>query len=100
MKYGKGAFWKTKKLVARYSEAQTGCPVTYTYNYREVVRFLGKRFKIIRIRKEHIFPYRIKEYRKYKYMREWYFRYLPKFVFQWLENRIGWHLCVTARFRG
>src|SRR5262249_5946934 len=32
---GKGQFWKLRELVARNSEAQTGCPITYTYSRRE-----------------------------------------------------------------
>jgi hypothetical protein len=32
---GKGQFWKLQDLVAKNSEAQTGCPVTYTYTRRE-----------------------------------------------------------------
>ncbi len=28
---GRGRFWKTDELVAKHSEAQTGCPVTFTY---------------------------------------------------------------------
>src|SRR5439155_8773234 len=27
--YGKGQFWRIDDLIAHYSEAQTGCPVTY-----------------------------------------------------------------------
>ncbi len=32
---GKGQFWKLQDVVAKNSEAQTGCPVTYTYTRRE-----------------------------------------------------------------
>ena len=31
----RGRFWKTDELVAKHAEAQTGCPVTYTYTRRE-----------------------------------------------------------------
>src|ERR1044071_4965135 len=30
--YGKGRFWKLNRLIAEHSEAQTGCPVTYSYS--------------------------------------------------------------------
>src|SRR5580704_14589115 len=33
--YGRARFWRLKELVARYSEAQTGCPVTFAYTRRE-----------------------------------------------------------------
>jgi len=32
---GRGRFWKTDELVAKHSEAQTGCPVTFSYTRRE-----------------------------------------------------------------
>src|SRR5215469_10027622 len=31
---GRGQFWRVSEIVARNSEAQTGCPVTYTYTRR------------------------------------------------------------------
>ena len=40
LKYGKGAFWKLDELVARYSESEPGCPVTYSYNRNSVKRLL------------------------------------------------------------
>lgn len=93
--YGKGAFWKLDDLVARYSEAQTGCPVTYTYTKRSV-RELLRGFRVVEARVEHIFPFRIADYVQYRYVKEWYFRYLPAPLFRWLERHFGWHLCVTA----
>ncbi|MFC1705129.1 class I SAM-dependent methyltransferase, partial [Nanoarchaeota archaeon] len=97
MKYGYGAFWKLEELIARYSEAQTGCPVTYSYRRKDIPNLLGKGFRIEDMTIDHIFPYRIKDYVKHKYVKEWYFRYLPKHSFRWLENIMGWHLCVTAK---
>ena len=32
---GRGKFWRMGQLVARYSEAQTGCPVTYVFSRNE-----------------------------------------------------------------
>jgi len=92
---GKGAFWRTKELVAKNSEAQTGCPITWTYSSKDIRRLL-KGFKITDISIDHIFPYKISDYVKYKYNKVWYFRFLPKSIFRWLEKHFGWHLCVTA----
>ena len=39
--YGKGAFWRADELVRTYSEAQTGCPVTFYYSFAEVQRGLA-----------------------------------------------------------
>ena len=93
--FGKGAFWNLDDIVARHSEAQTGCPVTYTYSKREVVELLNG-FSDINLHAEHIFPYRISDYIQYKYKKVWYFRYLPTSTFHLLERLFGWHLCVTA----
>ena len=94
--YGKGAFWKIKELIPRYSEAQTGCPVTHYYSSKDIRRLM-KDFNIIEIRKEHIFPYRIDKYKQYKYEKIWYFAWMPKALFQWLEHHFGWHTLVVAR---
>jgi 2-polyprenyl-3-methyl-5-hydroxy-6-metoxy-1,4-benzoquinol methylase len=93
--YGKGRFWQLPQLVARYSEAQTGCPVTYTYQPREMAALL-RGFRITEMFVDHVFPYRIPEYTRYEYVKEWYFRVLPDPVFRALERRVGWHLCATA----
>ena len=95
IKYGKGAFWKLDKLIAKYSEAQTGCPVTYSYTKKSVKKLL-KGFKIQELRIHHIFPYCIPEYKLGKYKKVFYFRWLPKFLFKWLESKLGWHLCLTG----
>jgi 2-polyprenyl-3-methyl-5-hydroxy-6-metoxy-1,4-benzoquinol methylase len=96
MTEGKGAFWKMDELVARYSEAETGCPVTYTYT-PSTVKGLLTGFEVTSLFVDHIFPYRIPEYVQYQYVMHWYFRMLPSPVFRMLERWFGWHLCLTAR---
>jgi 2-polyprenyl-3-methyl-5-hydroxy-6-metoxy-1,4-benzoquinol methylase len=96
-KYGKLQFWKLSDLVATYSEAQTGCPITYTYSRKQAEELFGTAgFKVIQQKVDHIFPYRIKDYIEYRYVKEWYFRWMPKALFRFLEKRLGWHLCITA----
>jgi ubiquinone/menaquinone biosynthesis C-methylase UbiE len=98
MSYGYGQFWKLSSLVATHSEAQTGCPVTYTYSRRGGRRWLERHgFVVTDVRADHIFPYVISEYVEYRYRKVWYFRWLPPRVFRWLERRLGWHLCLTAQ---
>jgi ubiquinone/menaquinone biosynthesis C-methylase UbiE len=94
--YGKMAFWNIDKLVAKYSEAQTGCPVTYSYTKKSLAKLL-QGFSVDRFDVDHIFPYSIPEYKRYEYVKVWYFRILPKPVFRMLEKMFGWHLCATAR---
>jgi hypothetical protein len=45
---------------------------------------------------DHIFPYRIPEYVKYEYVKDWPWSWTPPPVFHALERRLGWHLCLTA----
>ena len=89
-----------KRLVATHSEAQTGCPVTYTYGKKELSRLLEARgWTVTDVFADHIFPYSIPEYVQYQYKIVWYFRWMPRRLFRWLERRAGWHLCITAVMR-
>jgi len=96
-RHGKGAFWSVDRIVARYSEAQIGSPVTYTFTKRELQALLERHgYHVENLFVEHIFPWRISDYVRYQYTMVWYFRILPRPVFRWLERRLGWHLCATA----
>jgi 2-polyprenyl-3-methyl-5-hydroxy-6-metoxy-1,4-benzoquinol methylase len=95
---GHGRFWKTGDLVAAHSEAQTGCPVTFSYTRseaRELVERSG--FQVQELRVDHVFPYRIRDYVEYRYVKEPYFRWMPEALFRAFEHGFGWHLLVTAR---
>jgi len=101
MGYGKAQFWKLSELVARHSEAQTGCPVTYSYTPAQGRKWLQEHgFEVTETMVDHIFPYSIPEYKEYRYKKVWYFRMLPDGLFRALERKFGWHLCLTARPRG
>ena len=53
-------------------------------------------FKVTNVEVDHIFPYRIRDYVQYRYVREPYFAWMPPALFRALEKRAGWHLCLTA----
>jgi ubiquinone/menaquinone biosynthesis C-methylase UbiE len=94
---GRGRFWKTDELVAEHSEAQTGCPVTYSYTRsqgRELVEQAG--FRVQDVSVDHVFAYRIRDYVEYRYVKEPQFRWMPEPLFRAFERRFGWHLLVTA----
>jgi ubiquinone/menaquinone biosynthesis C-methylase UbiE len=94
---GHGRFWDVPRLVARSSEAQSGCPVTYTYTKKSARALLHlSGFRVEHVDIEHIFPYRVRDYLEYRYVRQWQFRHMPPPLFSWLEHRFGWHLCLTA----
>jgi 2-polyprenyl-3-methyl-5-hydroxy-6-metoxy-1,4-benzoquinol methylase len=93
----KGAWWRLDEAVARQSEAQTGCPVTYTYTragFRELLARHG--FGVDGMFVDHIFQYRVKDYVQYRYVKGFPFNVLPDAATRALERRLGWHLCVTA----
>jgi ubiquinone/menaquinone biosynthesis C-methylase UbiE len=98
--YGRFRFWSLPSLIAAFSEAQTGCPVTYTYSKRGARRWLAKHgFEVTKVQVNHIFRFRISDYVQHRYTVVWYFRWLPPTVFECLERLAGWHLCLTAQPR-
>jgi ubiquinone/menaquinone biosynthesis C-methylase UbiE len=97
LRSGKGRFWQASELVARYSEAQTGCPITYIYSRRQGRELVERHgLRVTELWVDHIFPYRIRDYKEYRYRKEWYFHWLPQPLFRRLEQSFGWHLCIGA----
>jgi len=76
-------------------EAQSGVPIANVYTNEEIHELL-KDFNNIRIMQTHIFPYKIEEYKQYKYVKKDYFAAMPDEVFKCLESKAGWHLCITC----
>jgi 2-polyprenyl-3-methyl-5-hydroxy-6-metoxy-1,4-benzoquinol methylase len=97
---GRGRFWQLDRLVAQHSEAQTGCPVTYTYTRSGARAWIERHgFHVDDVQVEHVFPYRIPDYVRYDYVKEWYFRWMPPSLFRRFERLAGWHLLITAHAR-
>lgn len=97
LREGRGRFWDLDRIIATGSEAQTGCPVTYSYTRRSLAELLRSTgYEPQEMFVDHIFPWRIPEYVRYEYRKVWYFAMLPPSAFRWLEKRLGWHLCATA----
>ncbi|MEE9166836.1 MAG: class I SAM-dependent methyltransferase [Candidatus Neomarinimicrobiota bacterium] len=95
--YGRGQFWRLRELVARHSEAQTGCPVTHVFTRLEICDLLSRYgISVTNAQFDHIFPYRIPDYRNHRYSKLWYFCWMPGPLFRFLERHWGWHLCLTA----
>ncbi len=91
-------FSKIDSLIAKYSEAQTGCPITYTYT-KKTVGDLLKNFRLLEVKKAHIFPYKINEYVKKVYEKEDCWLHVTAAAFSQLEDELGWHLLVRAKIR-
>ena len=97
MLYAKNS-WKQIMIEAGLDqpEAQSGCPVAYTYSADEV-RGLLAGFNVVEIKQDHIFPFVIEKYIKYEYEVAPWFSAMPKEMFTVLEKRLGWHMLITAR---
>jgi len=97
LREGKGQFWRASEIVAQNSEAETGCPVTYTYTRQSTRELVGRGgFRVTEMWLDHIFPYRVREYTQYRYVKALPFRWLPSPAMRQLEKWLGWHLCLTS----
>lgn len=83
-------------LISSYSEAQTGCPITYSYTL-EGAKKLFDDFTILDIKKTHIFPWNIQKYITYQYEKESCFKNISDDFFKELESELGWHLLIKAK---
>lgn len=77
-------------------EAQSGCPIAFTYT-KDEVKELMKGFEIISIEQDHIFPYEVESYKNNEFKKVPWFDNMPENVFKVLENNLGWHLLITAK---
>ena len=89
-------FSQLDTLISTYSEAQSGCPVTYSYTFDDVKDLLGDEYEITEIYKDHIFPYKIESYVKGEYELDEAFANMSKDEFKKMEKELGWHTMVTA----
>jgi SAM-dependent methyltransferase len=88
-----------EELIAKHSEAQTGCPVTYSYTPSQIKNILEYNgFDVISVEIDHIFPYKIEKYVKYIYEREDIWN-MPDETFREFEKRYGWHLLIKAKLK-
>ena len=56
-----------------------------------------KQYNDIQIEQEHIFPYKIEEYKNYEYKKESWFENMPENIFKIMEKNLGWNLCITCK---
>jgi ubiquinone/menaquinone biosynthesis C-methylase UbiE len=94
--------WKNAMIGAGLDqpEAQAGCPIANTYTNEEAIEIFDQAgLEITQIEQDHIFPFKVDEYRNYNYVREAWFEAMPKNVFQALEQKLGWHLLINAKIK-
>ena len=79
-------------------EAQSGCPIANVYYPEEIdiiLRSTG--FTVTSISQDHIFPYKVEQYKNYVYEKEEWLKSMPAEIFRALEKNLGWHLLVEAQ---
>ena len=94
--------WKNYMIEAGYDqpEAQYGCPIAYTYTEQQLIDLIGTGYEIESIVQDHIFPYQVEPYKQGQYIRQPWFEAMPDDMFRVLERRLGWHLMLTAKYKG
>jgi ubiquinone/menaquinone biosynthesis C-methylase UbiE len=99
MLYAKNS-WKSVMIEGGFDqpEAQSGCPIAFTYTADEVRDLLRQNsFEVVKTSQDHIFPYIVEKYVRYEYEPHPWFKAMPEDMFRHLERAMGWHLLVVAR---
>ena len=93
---GEEDFSKADEVIQHYSEAQLGCPRTFTYTLNEA-RELLKDFTITSMEKDFIFKYDIPEYIKGNYVVRDCFINMTDDQFKGMCEEIGWNLMIKCK---
>lgn len=96
MEEGKSNIQGINELVRHNAEAQSGCPIAYTYTFKEIYKLLHP-FKIQKIWKDHIFQYDIEPYKNNIYIKNKYWQNVDENVIQQFCEELGWHTLVIAK---
>lgn len=87
------------EAMSRYSEAQTGCPISFTYTFNDIEKLLSPYFTIKKIWKDHIFPYEIEPYKRGEYVIAQEFKDMEKEKFESMCKELGWHTMTVATLK-
>lgn len=91
------AKYSVKHLMGTQPEAQNGCPLVKWYSARQARRLLEScGFRVVSIEKTHIFPWKISEYIQHRFVKDWPWRWMPKWMFSICERLGGHHLLIVA----
>jgi SAM-dependent methyltransferase len=95
--YNDWSFAGADSLIQNYSEAQSGCPVTYTYTFDEIAELIAPHFKVEKIWKDHIFCWEIEPYKRNEFVLTKPFEGLSDSYFSKMKKELGWHTMFIAR---
>lgn len=92
--------YSTKNLMIHMGraqpEAKRGCPLALALSKRDIKNLLSP-LQIYEFRKDHIFTYKIPEYKQNLYVRRFPWNWMPTASIRWLEKRLGWHSLIKAK---
>jgi SAM-dependent methyltransferase len=98
MLYAKNSYKKFLLNDTKYRyEAQKGCPIIYTVSDYDVSNLIKKKFKIVEKYQDFIFPYKIKPYKRNKYIKIDHFKIMPSKIFNLLKKNIGEHMMIKLK---
>ena len=98
MLYAKNSFKNLMLNITKYRyEAQKGCPIYYRVDEKDLKKLTYKKFKILNIEQDFIFPYQIKPYKKNTYKKIGYFQAMPNKIFKRLSEKLGEHMLITLK---
>tara|TARA_Y100000591_G_scaffold326251_1_gene348587 strand:+ start:1130 stop:1933 length:804 start_codon:yes stop_codon:yes gene_type:complete len=78
-------------------EAQKNCPVVHKIDDFDLQNLITGKFKIVNKYQDFIFPYKIKPYKKGKYIKIDHFAKMPTNIFNVLQKNIGEHLMIELK---
>ena len=98
MLYAKNSYknFLIKKSAYIY-EAQKGCPVVQKVDHNDIKELIQNKFKLIRLKQDFIFPYKIGFYKKNIYKKLNHFDVMPKRIFNALKKNIGEHMLLSLK---
>jgi len=97
LKYGWKFNFNYKDTIKFFAEAQLDSPIAEVYSLKDL-KNMFKDFNIVKIEKNHIFSYKIKDYIEGKLNKTLIFKFMPRSIFNWLKSKLGWHYLITLKY--
>lgn len=95
--YDKWNMSNADEIIQNYSEAQTGCPVTYTYTFDEVKDLISPGLELKSIWKDHIFIWNIEKYKQNIFEPDEPFQGVDAAYLEKMCKELGWHTMFIAK---
>jgi SAM-dependent methyltransferase len=95
--YQTWSFQHADLLVQKYSEAQSGCPVTYTFTFDEIQELVSPHLEIQTIWKDHIFIWNIEKYKMGQFEHDTPFQNVSDQYLRQMKKELGWHTLFISK---